>query len=76
MRGVIIELERVKHHVLLVTHRPIVRVLLGYFLGISTGSLADLRIPKDSTFCIEPVCYVYFLPLQILPRLICGVTRG
>jgi 6-phosphofructo-2-kinase len=60
MRGVIIELERVKHNVLLITHRAIVRVLLGYFLGIDNGDLADLRIPKDGVFCIEPVCRFYF----------------
>lgn len=61
LRGVILELERIKHHVMLITHRAIVRALLGYFLGIDSSRLADLRLSKDSVFCIEPVSLLFFL---------------
>ncbi|KAJ4368107.1 6-phosphofructo-2-kinase [Neocucurbitaria cava] len=64
LRAVIIELERVRFHVLLVTHRAVVRVLLGYFLGVKSDGIAAMKIPKDSLFCLEPVSYVHCHSLE------------
>jgi 6-phosphofructo-2-kinase len=56
LRPVIIELERMTDHLLLVTHKAIVRVLLAYFLGSQRDGLAKLDVAKNSVFCLEPVC--------------------
>jgi 6-phosphofructo-2-kinase len=55
LRTVIVELERVTHHILLVTHRAVVRVLLAYFLGLQRDDLAEMKVPKDYVFSLEPV---------------------
>jgi 6-phosphofructo-2-kinase len=55
LRSVIVDLEGMTDHLLLITHRAVVRVLLGYFLGLQRDDLADMVVPKDSVFCLEPV---------------------
>ena len=41
---------------LLVTHRAVVRVLLSYFLDLRRDDLAEMVIPKNWGFSLEPVC--------------------
>ncbi|KFY80758.1 hypothetical protein V499_00412 [Pseudogymnoascus sp. VKM F-103] len=57
LRPVILELERRKDHVLLVTHRAVVRVLLSYFLDLRRDDLAEMVIPKNWGFCLKPTPY-------------------
>jgi 6-phosphofructo-2-kinase len=56
LRPVILELERRKGHVLLLTHRAVVRVLLSYFLDLRRDDLAEMVVPKNWGFSLEPVC--------------------
>lgn len=56
LRPVILELERRKDHMLLVAHRAVVRVLLSYFLDLRRDDLAEMVIPKNWGFSLEPVC--------------------
>ena len=56
LRPVILELERVTSHLLLTTHRSIMKVLLAYFLGLQHDGLVELDVKQDSVFCLEPVC--------------------
>jgi 6-phosphofructo-2-kinase len=62
LRAVIVELERVTHHILLITHRAVVRVLLAYFLGLQRDDLAEMKVPKDYLFCLEPVSTDFLNP--------------
>lgn len=55
LRPVILELERRKDHMLLLTHRAVVRVLLSYFLDLRRDDLAEMVIPKNWGFSLEPV---------------------
>lgn len=55
LRTVVLELERSRRHVLVISHRAIVRVLLTYFMGLDKSQLAELKIPQGSLFSIEPV---------------------
>ncbi|KAF2012994.1 bifunctional 6-phosphofructo-2-kinase/fructose-2,6-bisphosphate 2-phosphatase [Aaosphaeria arxii CBS 175.79] len=57
LRVVILELERVRDHLLLVTHRAVVRVLLAYFWDLRRDELADLEVAKDTVFCLQPKPY-------------------
>ncbi|KFZ09014.1 hypothetical protein V502_08990 [Pseudogymnoascus sp. VKM F-4520 (FW-2644)] len=57
LRPVILELERRKDNVLLVTHRAVVRVLLSYFLDLRRDDLAEMVIPKNWGFCLKPTPY-------------------
>lgn len=61
LRPVILELERRSDHLLMVTHRAVVRVLLSYFLDLRRDDLAEMVIPKNWGFLLEPVrtCFCF-----------------
>lgn len=55
LRPVIVELERMRDHVLLVTHRSVARILLAYFKGLPRSEVAELDVPIGMLYCLEPV---------------------
>ncbi|AAS51683.1 ADL237Cp [Eremothecium gossypii ATCC 10895] len=57
LRPVITELERITDNVLIITHRVVARVLLGYFLNLSRDIIANLDVPLHSVYCLEPKPY-------------------
>ncbi|RMY62431.1 hypothetical protein D0865_00438 [Hortaea werneckii] len=57
LRAVVLELERSRDHILVISHRAIVRVLLAYFMGLEKSRLYTLDIPYGSLFSIEPGAY-------------------
>ncbi|AMD21516.1 HFL340Wp [Eremothecium sinecaudum] len=57
LRPVITEVERITDNVLIITHRVVARVLLGYFLNLSRDIIANLDIPLHSVYCLEPKPY-------------------
>ena len=57
LKAVILELERMKDHVLLVTHRAVVRVLLAYFKGLSSKNLLTMEVSSNTLYAIEPVSH-------------------
>lgn len=63
LRPMIVELERSKEHLLVISHRAIIRVLLSYFLDLQREDLPEMPIPKDTVFLLEPVrtpeCFVH-----------------
>ncbi|KAI0201944.1 6-phosphofructo-2-kinase-domain-containing protein [Astrocystis sublimbata] len=56
LRPLIVELERTTDHLILITHRAVVRILVTYFLGIHREDLRDVQMPRDTVYCfdIEP----------------------
>ncbi|SCU86660.1 LAFA_0E02256g1_1 [Lachancea sp. 'fantastica'] len=57
LRPVITEIERIKENVLIITHRVVARVLLGYFLNLNRDIIANLDIPLHCVYCLEPKPY-------------------
>lgn len=59
LRAVILELERMRDHILLVTHRAVMRILVAYFKGLSRDDLTSSDAPSDILYLVEPVgdCY-------------------
>lgn len=57
LRPIIIELERLKDHVLIVSHRVIIRVLLCYFMNLSKEMLTELDVQHNYVYCVEPKPY-------------------
>lgn len=57
LRPIIIELERLKDHVLIVSHRVIIRVLLCYFMNLNKEMLTELEVQHNYVYCIEPKPY-------------------
>ncbi|CCE63603.1 hypothetical protein TPHA_0F01180 [Tetrapisispora phaffii CBS 4417] len=53
VKSVITEIERIEDNVLIVTHRVIARVLLGYFLNLGTDTIANLDIPLHCVYCLD-----------------------
>ncbi|KAI8953553.1 6-phosphofructo-2-kinase-domain-containing protein [Xylaria longipes] len=56
LRPLIVELERTTDHLVLITHRAVVRILVTYFLGIHRDDLGEVQMPRDTVYCfdIEP----------------------
>lgn len=57
LRPIIIELERLKDHVLIVSHRVIIRVLLCYFMNLNKEMLTELEVQYNYVYCVEPKPY-------------------
>ncbi|GME71388.1 unnamed protein product [Ambrosiozyma monospora] len=57
LRPIIIELERLKDHVLLISHRVITRVLLCYFMNLNKEMLTELDVQHGYVYCVEPKPY-------------------
>lgn len=57
LRQVISEIERTTDHVMLVTHRVVARVLLGYFLNLDKTAIGDLDVPLHTLYLLEPKPY-------------------
>lgn len=55
LRAIILELERVKDHVLLITHRAVIRVLVAYFQGLTRNDLTSSDPPENTLYLVEPV---------------------
>ncbi|KAH3901288.1 related to 6-phosphofructo-2-kinase 1 [Saccharomycodes ludwigii] len=53
LRPVITELERITDNVLIISHRVVARVLLGYFLNLSRDIYTNLDVPLHSVYCLE-----------------------
>lgn len=57
LRPIITELERLKDHVLIISHRVIIRVLLCYFMNLNKEMLTELDVQHNYVYCIEPKPY-------------------
>ncbi|EGX45417.1 hypothetical protein AOL_s00169g23 [Orbilia oligospora ATCC 24927] len=57
LKEIIIEVERTTDHVLIVAHRVVARVLLGYYTGQPRDKVANLDVPLGMVFCLEPRPY-------------------
>jgi 6-phosphofructo-2-kinase len=55
LRPVIVELERMTDHCLIITHRTVARILLGYFRGLSRDDVTNLHCPLGMLYALEPV---------------------
>lgn len=54
---ILLETERAKHHILMISHRVISRILLSYFLDLSQEQATHLEIPLEVCYCIVPRSY-------------------
>ncbi|KAI9504173.1 6-phosphofructo-2-kinase-domain-containing protein [Coemansia spiralis] len=61
LQQVIVELERIRHSVLLVTHRAMARTLLSYFMDIPTTHMPDMELPLHHVYACEPRPFGNFL---------------
>jgi 6-phosphofructo-2-kinase len=66
LRPVIVELERMTDHCLLITHRTVARILLGYFRGQDRDDVTNLYVPLGMLYSLEPVSYATESDLRIL----------
>lgn len=75
LRPVILDLERMTNHLLLITHRAVVRVLLSYFMEQQRDNLADIDIPRDSVFLLKLVCVHSISKLSLKENTHCFYCR-
>ena len=60
LRSMVIELERSRHDIVLITHSPVARVLLAYFQNLGRENLAEIQVPLGTVYTVTPVripCY-------------------
>lgn len=57
LRPVINEIERTTDHLLIVSHRVVLRVLLAYFLNLGKLAIVELDVPLHTLYCLELMPY-------------------
>lgn len=57
LSSVIVEIERMDHHVLLIGHRVTTRIVLAYFLGLDQDKICSLDVPQNTVYMLEPKPY-------------------
>lgn len=53
LRPVIAEIERIEDNVLIITHRVVARILLGYFLNLNKDIITNVDVPLHCVYCLE-----------------------
>lgn len=53
LRPLINEIERTTDHLLIVSHRVVLRVLLAYFLNLGKSAIVDLDVPLHTLYVLE-----------------------
>lgn len=57
LRPLITEIERTTDHLLIISHRVVLRVLLAYFLNLDKSSIGELDVPLHTLYCLESKPY-------------------
>ncbi|EDK37434.2 hypothetical protein PGUG_01532 [Meyerozyma guilliermondii ATCC 6260] len=57
LRPLITEIERTTDHLLLISHRVVLRILLAYFLNLDRSSIGELDVPLHTLYCLESKPY-------------------
>ncbi|CAK9435995.1 uncharacterized protein LODBEIA_P05790 [Lodderomyces beijingensis] len=57
LRPLITEIERTTDHLLIISHRVVLRILLAYFLNLDTSAIGELDIPLHTLYCLESKPY-------------------
>ncbi|EGV66531.1 bifunctional 6-phosphofructo-2-kinase/fructose-2,6-bisphosphate 2-phosphatase [Yamadazyma tenuis ATCC 10573] len=53
LRPLITEIERLTDHLLIVSHRVVLRILLAYFLNLDRSAIGELDVPLHTLYCLE-----------------------
>ncbi|KAF9437406.1 hypothetical protein BGZ76_000829 [Entomortierella beljakovae] len=54
LNPLIIELERMTSDLLIVTHRVVLRILLGYLMDINRSKMPEMEVQLHTVYCVEP----------------------
>ncbi|OAQ26995.1 bifunctional 6-phosphofructo-2-kinase/fructose-2,6-bisphosphate 2-phosphatase [Linnemannia elongata AG-77] len=54
LNPLIIELERMTSDLLIVTHRVVLRILLGYLMDIDRSKMPEMDVHLHTLYCVEP----------------------
>lgn len=54
LKPIILELERCKEDVVVVSHNAVIRVILGYFAGSNLITIPNLELPRDTVIELNP----------------------
>lgn len=57
LRPLITEIERTTDHLLIISHRVVLRILLAYFLNLDKSSIGELDVPLHTLYCLESKPY-------------------
>lgn len=53
LRPLITEIERTTDHLLIISHRVVLRILLAYFLNLDRSMIGELDVPLHTLYCLE-----------------------
>ncbi|KAG0294791.1 hypothetical protein BGZ98_001636 [Dissophora globulifera] len=54
LNPLIIELERMTSDLLIVTHRVVLRIVLGYLMDVDRAKMPEMDVPLHTLYCVEP----------------------
>ncbi|CCE81467.1 Piso0_002124 [Millerozyma farinosa CBS 7064] len=57
LRPLITEVERTTDHLLIISHRVVLRILLAYFLNLEKSTIGELDVPLHTLYCLESKPY-------------------
>ncbi|KAK6205179.1 6-phosphofructose-2-kinase [Scheffersomyces amazonensis] len=57
LRPLISEIERTTDHLLIISHRVVLRILLAYFLNLDKSNIGELDVPLHTLYCLESKPY-------------------
>lgn len=57
LRPLITEVERTTDHLLIISHRVVLRILLAYFLNLDRSAIGELDVPLHTLYCLESKPY-------------------
>ncbi|RLV94591.1 6-phosphofructo-2-kinase 1 [Spathaspora sp. JA1] len=57
LRPLITEIERTTDHLLIISHRVVLRILLAYFLNLDKSAIGELDVPLHTLYCLESKPY-------------------
>ncbi|KAG0001136.1 hypothetical protein BGZ80_001605 [Entomortierella chlamydospora] len=74
LEKVILELEREKNDVLIISHESVIRCLYGYIFGLSEQDIPSLEIPEHTLMELTPAAYRTEETRHIIPDALAGVN--
>ncbi|KNE72425.1 hypothetical protein AMAG_20515 [Allomyces macrogynus ATCC 38327] len=57
LKPMIIEMERITHDIVVVTHNVVARIMLAYYLGVPLADAPKLEVPLHDLYALRPRPY-------------------
>jgi 6-phosphofructo-2-kinase/fructose-2,6-biphosphatase 4 len=74
LEKVILELEREKNDVLIITHESVIKCLYGYLFGLPERDIPSLEIPENTLLELVPAAYTTEETRHVIPDSLASIN--